>query len=323
MQGVGVGFLVGAGSHAEEAVLRVDGIQTAVVANVHPGDIVAHRPHLVALLGIHFGRDEHGQVGFAAGRGERGGDVVHVALRILDAEDQHVLGHPAFLVALVAGDAQREAFFAQQHVSAVAGVDGPDGVVLGELDDVAVLRVDVRTGMLAAHEIVGIAQLTQGLHTHAGHDIHVQHNVDGVGHFNADLGERAADGAHAVRNNVHGAARHHIFVQGQQLGLHFVGVHPVDHHAVVRLVGGADERAVLHAGHVVFRGMVQHAAGQLLLVQLRQLARGERLLTQGAQLAFRTVDPDGFVRGHELFHLFDPVQNMLVACQCHNQITFL
>ena len=69
--------------------------------------------------------------------------------------------------------------------------------------------------------------------------------------------------------------------------------------------------------------MVQHAAGQLLLVQLRQLARGERLLTQGAQLAFRTVDPDGFVRGHELFHLFDPVQNMLVACQCHNQITFL
>lgn len=82
--------------------------------------------------------------------GERGGDVVHVALRILDAEDQHVLGHPAFLVALVAGDAQCEAFFAQQHVSAVAGVDGPDGVVLGELDDVAVLRVDVRTGMLAA-----------------------------------------------------------------------------------------------------------------------------------------------------------------------------
>ena len=59
VQGVGVGFLVGAGSHAEEAVLRVDGIQAAVVANVHPGDIVAqgvgagevavHQGQLVAI----------------------------------------------------------------------------------------------------------------------------------------------------------------------------------------------------------------------------------------------------------------------------------
>ena len=57
-----------------------------------------------------------------------------------------MLGHPALVLALVGGDAQREALLAQQHVAAVAGVDGPDGVVLGELDDVAVLLVDVGLG---------------------------------------------------------------------------------------------------------------------------------------------------------------------------------
>ena len=93
---------------------------------------------------------------------------------ILDAEDQHVLGHPALLHALIAGDAQREALLAQQHVAAVAGVDGPDGVLLGELHDVAVLGVDVGLGVLAADEVVGVAQLTQRLHAHAGHDVHVQ-----------------------------------------------------------------------------------------------------------------------------------------------------
>ena len=46
--------------------------------------------------------------------------------------------------------------------------------------------------MLAAHEIVGIAQLTQGLHTHAGHDIHVQHNVDAVSYTHLDVYKRQA-----------------------------------------------------------------------------------------------------------------------------------
>ena len=42
------------------------------------------------------------------------------ALRILDADDQHVLGEPAFAARLVAGDAQRVAFLAEQRVAAVA-----------------------------------------------------------------------------------------------------------------------------------------------------------------------------------------------------------
>ena len=80
-QRVGVGLLVGAGGDAEEAVLRVDGPQAAVLADAHPGDVVAHAPDLIALLAVDLGRDQHGQVGLAAGGREGGGDVLDLALR--------------------------------------------------------------------------------------------------------------------------------------------------------------------------------------------------------------------------------------------------
>ena len=74
---VGVGPLAGAGGDAEEAGLGVDGVQPAVVAELHPGDVVADR------LDLPTGqrRDEHGHVGLAAGRRERGGDVLLLAVR--------------------------------------------------------------------------------------------------------------------------------------------------------------------------------------------------------------------------------------------------
>ena len=84
-----------------------------------PGDVVADGPDLPAFEA--FGRNHHGEVGFAAGAGERGGNVSLFALRALDAENEHVLGHPAFVAGDVGGDAQREAFLAEQRVAAVAG----------------------------------------------------------------------------------------------------------------------------------------------------------------------------------------------------------
>ena len=41
-----------------------------------------------------------------------------------------MLGHPAFVSALVGSDTESKALLAEQYVSAVAGVDGPDCVVL-------------------------------------------------------------------------------------------------------------------------------------------------------------------------------------------------
>ena len=56
-----------------------------------------------------FGGIEHGEIGLPAGARERGRDVGLLAPRILHAEDQHVLGHPALVAGDVRGDAQREA----------------------------------------------------------------------------------------------------------------------------------------------------------------------------------------------------------------------
>ena len=52
------------------------------------------------------GRHQHREVGLAAGAGEGGGHVRLLALRILDAQDQHVLRQPALVAGDVGGDPQ-------------------------------------------------------------------------------------------------------------------------------------------------------------------------------------------------------------------------
>ncbi len=66
----------------------------------------------------------------ALGRG--GGDVGLVAGGIFDAKDEHVLGHPTFVAAHDAGDAQREALFAEKGIPAVAGTVADDEALVGK-----------------------------------------------------------------------------------------------------------------------------------------------------------------------------------------------
>ena len=120
---VGIGPGAGAGSYAEEAGLGVDGAELAGGVGFDPRDVVADGPDLPAIEA--FGRDHHGEVGFAAGAGEGCGDVGLFGLaffvgRRFDADDEHVFGHPAFVAGDVGGDAKGEAFFAEECVAAVA-----------------------------------------------------------------------------------------------------------------------------------------------------------------------------------------------------------
>ena len=170
-QGVGIGLGVGPGGHAEEALLRVHRPQAAVGAHTEPGDVIPHAPAFPAVFLIALGGDEHGQVGLAAGGGEGAGDIPHLALGILDAQDEHVLSQPPLLPAQVGGDAQGEAFLPLEHIAAVAGVDGHDHVVLGELDDVTLLRVQVGPGMEAFDKV--LIQIRDHFRPHPGHDGHV------------------------------------------------------------------------------------------------------------------------------------------------------
>ena len=75
---------------------------------------------------------EHGRRGLAAGAREGAREVRHAALGPVDADDEHVLGQPAFAVGLADGQAQGQ--FLQAHrVAAVLRVDAVDHV-LGDID---------------------------------------------------------------------------------------------------------------------------------------------------------------------------------------------
>ena len=124
VEGIAIGGAIGARHDAEIAGFGVDGIQPPIGSGMQPGDVIAHGPDLPSRHGV--GRNEHGEVGLAARRRECGGDVVGLALRILDADDEHVLGQPALVARLPAGDAQRMAFLAEQGIAAVAGAETLD-----------------------------------------------------------------------------------------------------------------------------------------------------------------------------------------------------
>lgn len=129
-----------------------------------------------------------------------------------------------------------------------------------------------------------------------GHDVHVEHDVNGVGQFKAVFGERRADDGHGVRDDVHGAALIGAVGQSIHLFVHFLGLYPVVRGACVLFLFTADERAVLHARHVVGVGAVQVASRELVRVELDEDALLDGLLTQRVELFLFPRDPDNLVR---------------------------
>ena len=217
IHGVRIRVARGARSHAEEAGFRVDGAQAAVGVGLDPRDVVADRPDLPALESGR--RNQHGEIGFSAGAGKRRGDVGLLALRVLDAHDEHVLRHPAFVTRDVRSDAQREALLAQQRVAAVAGTVGPDLARLREMNDVLFLIAGPRNIVSAViersahamharnHALVALIDFLEHALADAGHDAHADDDIRRIRQLHADLRHRAADGAHAERQHIHGAAR--------------------------------------------------------------------------------------------------------------------
>src|SRR3546814_17032929 len=75
-----------------------------------------------------------------------------LARRILDAEDEHVLGQPTLAARLVRGDAQRVALLAQQRVAAVARAVGLDAELVREVHDPAARRIELADRVQALDE---------------------------------------------------------------------------------------------------------------------------------------------------------------------------
>jgi hypothetical protein len=174
---VRVGLGTGAGRDAEVAGFRIDRVQATVRTGLHPADVVADGEDLPAVLPIAFRRNQHREVGLAAGARERRRDVAGLALRVLDADDQHVLGQPTFLARLPAGDAQRMALLAQQRIAAIAGAVGLDRQLFREMHDVASLGVELAGGVQALDETAFALDPRLRRRAHARHQAHVGHDI--------------------------------------------------------------------------------------------------------------------------------------------------
>ena len=164
-----------------------------------PNFIQAMSSPIVSTFQPSMRRDQHREVGLAAGARERAGDVLDLALGRGELEDQHVLGHPALVAGHDRGDAQREALLAQQRVAAVARAVGPDLARLGEVDDVLARRctatarpprprLERRADRVhAGHELAVVAEHVERACAHAGHDPHRDDDVGRVGELDADV----------------------------------------------------------------------------------------------------------------------------------------
>ena len=192
---------------------------------MQPGDVVADGPDLPARHRV--GRNEHREIGLAAGGRERRGDVMRFALRIFEADDEHVLGEPAFVARLPARDAQRVAFLAEQRVAAVARAETLDRELFGEMHDEAAIRIELADGMQALDEFAVARDALERRASHARHDRHVDDHVRAVGDLHAAARIGGVDRSHAVGHDVQRAALHAALEQLPHLGVRLGGIHPV------------------------------------------------------------------------------------------------
>ena len=125
-------------------------MQASICVGPDPSDVITDGVNLPAFES--GWRNQHCEICFAAGAGKRRGDVGFLALRILDADDQHMLGHPAFVARDVRSDAQREALLSQQSVAAIARSIRPNLTRLGKMNDVLFVVAGPRNILLAVRE---------------------------------------------------------------------------------------------------------------------------------------------------------------------------
>ena len=309
--GVAVRLRVRARHDAEVARFGIDRAQLPARIEVHPGDVVAERPDFPALLAGR--RDQHREIRLAACRRKRAREVVGVAGRALHADDQHVLGEPAFSPRLIARDAQRVTFLAEQGVAAVARAVAHDRELFGEVHDVAARRVELAGRVQALDEIFVFFDAFQRWFAYPRHEIHVRDDVGAIGDFHAATGIRRIDGTHAVRDHVHRAAAHATRETRLHERLGLCGRLPIVVGACVDGVFGANVRQVLDSRDVFGVRAMQVAARIGALVELDEGAVVEHFIEQLAILLIGAVAPVNPVGASQLGDLSNPVAEALEA----------
>ena len=269
-----------------------------------------------------FGRDEHCKVGLAAGRGECRRNVLLFAVGEGNAQNEHMLCHPALVLAEEGGYSECKALLAEQHVAAVCRVYGNYRIFFGEVQDVPVFRLYVALCVEALHEFAAGAYCVEHLPAHARHYAHIQNYVDRVCNLDAVAGKVRTDYAHRIGYDVHRPAAHRA---ARNLVCKFVrlpGVHPIVVGACVVAVFGADKGSVFNARNVVHLGAVKVAVGQKRFVELYKLAGVNRLFSQLVNLFLAAVYPHDVIGLGKVGALFNEVENFSVFRKCHFKTPF-
>jgi hypothetical protein len=214
---------------------------------------------------------------------------------------------PALVARLVARDAQRVAFFAEQGVAAVAAAEAHDRELLGEVHDEAAVGVEFAGGVQALHEAALAGDALERRPAGARHQDHVDDDVGAVGDLDAAARVGRIDGAHAVGHHVERAALHAALEEVQHLRLGFGGRHPMVVGAGVVLVGGADEGEVLDARDIGGVRAGEEAVRVVRLVQLQQFAALLEIGDESAELVIGAFAPTHGIGLREFPYRGDPL----------------
>jgi len=270
-------------------------------------------------------RLDHGEVGLAAGAGERRGDERGLGVGVGDPHDQHVLGEPAVVATHRGRNAQCETLLAEQSVAAVAAAVRPDRTLLGEVHDVLHLGVarprhicvacgERRAdGVHARDEHAVVAEGVEHGSAHPGHDLHVHRHIGRVGDLHTDLRDRRADRTHAEGDHVHRAPLHRAGEQLLQDLLHLVGIGPVVGGSGVGASAAADVGAILDASDIAGVGPGEEAVRPVLVVQASERAGLDEFSGEVVVLLHGAVAPVDLVGRAESDHFVDPASKGVIA----------
>jgi hypothetical protein len=216
---------------------------------------------------------------------------VRLAPRVLDADDQHVLGEPSLVARLPARDPERMALLAQERIAAVARAEALDLERLGKMHDEPAIRVELPDRVQALHEVAFARDAPQGSVAHSRHELHVGCDISAVGDLDAAARVGRVEGTHAVRDHVHRAPAHAALEKRVELASRLGRRHPVVVRARVFLPFRTDEGQVLDARDVRGIRAVQVTAGKTVGIELQEIARAQHLADQLAVLPVGTVAP--------------------------------
>ncbi len=226
-----------------------------------------------------------------------------------------MLGQPPLVAAEYRGDPQREALLAQQGVAAVARAVTPDGARFREMRDVFGLVARPRhiglprrqgraDRVQAFHGFDTVGELFPHRRAGAGHDLHRHRDVLRIGDLHTIFRLGGIQRPHAVRDHIHGPARHRAAIVLGHHRAHIDGVDPVVRRTRVALVLGTDEGAVLYPRHIV--GVRYTPERIRLAIKAHEGALGHQLPCQPVPLAPRAVTPDDPRRCRQLGNLAHP-----------------